>query len=339
MTLTADEKRHLPTHEDNQSVKLTPETLMKKATDQTRYGIYEWFGRDAVELDLPQRRQLLKSAAGKDTSSEACPFAESIITEAKCSKPGGVCSIRKYQKIGGIISVKDDVPVTVCPQRFLESKELLRWVGKVMLGGEHPIAIKEIPFLAKMSNDEEDEKKKAGRIDWVLVDPASLDTTMRWCALETQAVYFSGKAMASEFQQWAGTVSEKIPFPTENRRPDYRSSGPKRLAPQLQVKVPELRNWGAKTAVLVDQFFFSQMSDLRELTGPEHDRLANSDVVWFVANNRNRQLVPGRVVYSRLSESITALNATRPVGKSAFESEIRDSISNSHKRGRRVFIL
>ncbi len=209
-----------------------------------------------------------------------------------------------------------------------------------MLQTRHPIAIKEMPFLAKLGKDEVDETdgRKAGRIDWVLVHPDT-SAALKWCAVESQAVYFSGRSMVSEFENWANVMPGFMPFPAETRRPDYRSSGPKRLAPQLQVKVPELRNWGAKTAVIVDEYFFAEMSALPELRGTEADRLANADVVWLVAKYANDTLVPSKAVFSRLDDSIRALNATRPIGKTAFEAEIQCTLLDSKKIGRRVFKL
>ena len=314
---------------------------MAASTSKTRYGIHEWFGKPVSELTKVERNDYLKAAVNKNTSLHRCPFAAALTREATCSKPGGVCTLRKYESVGGgQVAVSADPPVTVCPQRFLQNLELLRWAGEVMLQTPHPIAIKEIPFLAKLDKDdtEEGDGKKAGRIDWVLVHPDT-STLLKWCAIETQAVYFSGKSMNSEFKNWASARPGLMPFPAETRRPDYRSSGPKRLAPQLQVKVPELRNWGAKTAVIVDEFFFAQMSELPELRGTKTDRLANADVVWLVAKYEDDKLVPAKAVFARLDDSIRALNATRPIGKTAFEAEIHHTLLDPRKAGRRVFKL
>jgi hypothetical protein len=60
---------------------------------------------------------------------------------------------------------------------------------------------------------------------------------MDWCALEIQAVYFSGQSMSNEFRMLAEGETEAMPYPAKHRRPDWRSSGPKRLLPQLQTKV------------------------------------------------------------------------------------------------------
>ena len=313
---------------------------MTTTTKKLRYGIYEWFGKPIAEQTRAQRKQHLKSAIDKDILAHPCPFAAALAPDATCSKPGGVCTLRRYEEVAGQVTVSAEPPVTVCPQRFLQDLTLLRWAGEVMLQSGHPIAMKEIPFLAKLSKEDSDEGdgKKAGRIDWVLLHPKT-KAKLKWCAIESQAVYFSGRSMTSEFENWVNVKPGVIPFPTETRRPDYRSAGPKRLAPQLQVKVPELRNWGAKTAVIVDDFFFSEMSTLPELRGSEDDRLANADVVWLVAKYENDKLVPSKSVFSRLDDSIRALNATRPVGKTAFEAEIQAALQDAKKVGRRVFRL
>lgn len=314
---------------------------MADSATKTRYGIGEWFGRDVADLSRAQRATNLALAENKSTLTVGCPFAAALNPQATCSKPGGVCTIRKYDRLTKVVQASPEPPVTVCPQRFLQDGTLLRWASRVMLGTEHSEVIKEIPFLEKMSKDAgeaDGEGKKAGRIDWVMVHPDN-HAVLRWCAVETQAVYFSGPAMGSEFHSWAGAKPGIVPYPTEVRRPDYRSSGPKRLAPQLLQKVPELRNWGAKTAVIVDQYFFAQMSRLQGLSGTPEDQLANADVVWLVARYEQGKLVPGTEVYARLDDSIRALNATRPVGKTAFEADIRRLLADPNKRGSRVFTL
>jgi hypothetical protein len=67
---------------------------------------------------------------------------------------------------------------------------------------------------------------------------------LRWCALEFQAVYFSGKSMENDFKAMGDWIGPGVPFPTVQRRPDFRSSGPKRLMPQLQIKVPTVTRSG-----------------------------------------------------------------------------------------------
>ena len=86
-------------------------------------------------------------------------------------------------------------------------------------------------------------RKAAGMIDLVVGRPSA--DTLAWYGLEIQAVYFSGQGMGSEFAQLRARPDHPR-FPSAVRRPDWRSSSAKRLMPQLQIKVPTLRRWGAK---------------------------------------------------------------------------------------------
>jgi Restriction endonuclease NotI len=79
-------------------------------------------------------------------------------------------------------------------------------------------------------DDKSDSQDLIGRIDNVLVHPSQ--TPLNWCALELQAVYFSGAKMRKEFQMLNDWTQNAMPFPAAHRRPDWRSSGPKRLLPQ-----------------------------------------------------------------------------------------------------------
>ncbi len=312
-----------------------------------RYGIAEWFGTDPANLDKRERSNLYLHSQKGHASRLPCPFQQALTPGAQCSKAGGVCSIRKYEELpSGSARTIDDEVATVCPNRFLGQADLLRWAGEVLLQTSHPIVVKEVPFLAKAGasgagakGEDSDSGRATGRIDWVLVHP-DISSPLRWCAFETQAVYFSGKAMESEFKSWKDAPSRSSPFPNEIRRPDYRSSGPKRLAPQLRVKVPELRNWHAKTCVLVDRYFFNQMGQLQPVIGSGDDKLANCEVVWLVADYSSRsQMIRGEAIYARLDDSIAALNATESIGKVRFEQSLIDDINDKSRLGKKVFKL
>ena len=64
-----------------------------------------------------------------------------------------------------------------------------------------------------------------------------------------------------------------LPFPEGIRRPDFRSSGPKRLMPQLQIKVPTISRWGKKMAVVVDLPFWESLGAITEV-----DHVSNCDL-------------------------------------------------------------
>ena len=120
----------------------------------------------------------------------------------------------------------------------------------------------------------------------------------------------------------AQTESEALPFPAKHRRPDWRSSGPKRLLPQLQTKVPTIRTWGKKLAVVIDEAFFGS------LVGLDRERhLSNAEIVWFVVGYdptpSGWTLVPRDVVFTKLDASVKSLTGGVPLSKERFEEQLR----------------
>lgn len=119
--------------------------------------------------------------------------------EVVCNKPGGVCSLRLYEKSGREGDVRPAEGEagqlrTICPQRFEDGKAIYRWVGEEILGSSDPLVLGEIGFLeSPPSQAGEQAPSDVGRIDKVLVVPKG--KPLAWCALEVQAVYFQGRAM------------------------------------------------------------------------------------------------------------------------------------------------
>ena len=335
-----------------------------------RYGIAEWFGKDIATL-TPDERQAFGLLSVKQMEASVrslpdappCPFLETLLPGARCNKRGGVCSIRKYaagpDKTG--VTVPGDKIVTTCPTRFVTDvaagKSLFNWISEKMLDTPKPIIVKETPFLRKISDarlpveavrdddvaadveEEEEAEKKAGRIDWLVVNPASMAANeLEWAAVETQALYFSGGKMITEFQAYAAEPTA-ILFPIGKRRPDYRSSGPKRLSPQLDVKVPVLGAWGKKVAIVIDKFFFDNMNKLDDVytRGDERARRDNAAIVWFIVDyDDTLRLRIAEIHYTTLDSSRRALNATEPLAKADFTSNLKGVINNP-QRTNKVF--
>lgn len=255
-----------------------------------------------------------------------------------CVKEGGVCSIRLYRDdpVRGASVAQDELgsAVTTCPCRFEENGKVFQWIGEAILQCPDPLVASEIGFLESERSRLDSVtghggREDVGRIDNVLVYPR-LDP-MAWCALEVQAVYFSGYAMSHEFRAILTHEGEGLPFPVKIRRPDFRSSGPKRLMPQLQIKVPTLRRWGKKMAVVVDEAFFSALGRMN----PVRD-VSNSDIAWFVigfdesAGEARLKLVT--VHLTTLEDAVVGLTAGHPVSLGLFEQRIREKISRSPSR-------
>lgn len=296
---------------------------MAAKRDSIRYGVGEIYGRDAVSLSSEELRRPA-SANHKKTS---CPFKPRTEKDRlpKCSKKGGVCSLREYTKSSsGKVEVKG-APITTCPYRFLEDRLIFKWVGETLLGTSNPSVISELPFLMSQSGDDNDGGP-VGMIDKVLVKPES--RPLAWCALEMQAVYFSGRKMEDDFKAMRRAGTGPL-FPAGQRHPDFRSSGPKRLMPQLQIKVPTISRWGKKMAVIIDKAFWESLSEMREVQD-----VSNSEIAWFVVSYAPTTaghfvLRRHEVHFTTLSHAVEGLTGGTPMSLERFEREIHARLSHS----------
>jgi len=239
-----------------------------------------------------------------------------------------VCSIRPYKAESDGLAHKAGGLTITCPHRFLERGMVFEWVGETMLGTKRPLVLKEIEFLQATAHDV--EAKEIGYIDEVLVRPGA--DRPGWCALEFQAVYFSGSNMGIEFSA-IRVAGGKPLYPTGDRRPDFRSSGPKRLMPQLQIKIPTLRRWGKKMAVVVDEPFFDALGEMDKVSD-----ISNCDIAWFVvrlreAEGRDARLDPAFVRFTTLERAVEGLTGGVPVTLKQFEDRLASRIRKLHRDG------
>ena len=284
-----------------------------------RFGIGEIFGRSADLIPANERKQLVRARRG----TKPCPYRKS---KGHCIKSGGVCSLRLYSEEKGEArraeGTEGQLRIT-CPYRFHQDEFIFSWVGETLLGNSTPLQASEVGFLQSETGAD------VGRIDMVLAT-GRLNGQIDWCALEIQSVYFSGTQMGADFtaiQEYQGTG---FPFPAGRRRPDYRSSGPKRLMPQLQIKVPTLRRWGKKMAVVVDRPFFNSIGKMSQI---EH--ISNGDIVWFIvkleedSSNGRHHIVADGIHVTTLEHATDGLTGGHPVSKEEFEDRIRSKLNSS----------
>jgi hypothetical protein len=304
-----------------------------------RFGIGEWFGTPLQNLPAEQRlafgQHQRLSKKERSGAIPSCPFLVRRNNPA-CSKDGGVCSLKLYacatHAAGDGEEPAKGVPVegdkgqlrATCPYRFHEDDEVFRWVGEVILEDASPKMLGEVGFLEAYATMDAEAGDDVGRIDMVLMKsnhPPGFP--LEWCAVEIQAVYFSGSSMRGEFNVYADEGQTWLAYPVGKRRPDYRSSGPKRLMPQLQIKVPTLRRWGKKMAVVVDRAFFDSMGEMTAVND-----ISNADIAWFVVRFEESgagraKLVRDKVVFTTLERSVEGLTGGQPVSLKTFESRIK----------------
>lgn len=305
-----------------------------------RFGIGEWFGKNVTLMTGAERRALAEEVLKpkSERTPQPCPF-KATKDGGMCNKEGGVCSLRQYaygvhpetgRAMGIPVEGKQGALRATCPYRFHEAKTVFSWVGEVILEDSEPNLVGEVGFLEAGATTDSDGGEDVGRIDMVLVSSKTVDSDKKdWAALEVQAVYFSGSAMRPEFSAYSDRSCDWIIFPAGNRRPDYRSSGPKRLMPQLQIKVPTLRRWGRKMAVVVDESFFDSIG---EMDNVQH--ISNADIAWFtvgfqeVENSAQMRLVPKEVRYTTLERTVEGLTGGKAVALPIFEARITSKIKN-----------
>lgn len=309
--------------------------MATKPKDLTpRFGIGEWFGKLLTQMDGAERRYFASEVLREKRLRQAqpCPF-QTRKADAKCTKDGGVCSLRLYSyKADQETGRSTGVPVAgpqgelraTCPYRFHEALDVFHWVGETILDDSNPRLVGEVGFLEASATTDAEGGDDVGRIDMVLVSNRPVEgAPMEWCALEIQAVYFSGDAMRGEFKAFADDSVDWVIFPAGRRRPDYRSSAPKRLMPQLQIKVPTLRRWGKKMAVVVDRAFFDSVGEMDNVAD-----ISNADIAWFIVRfeevegGKYSRIVRDEVRYTTLERSVDGLTGGKPVPKAVFEERI-----------------
>lgn len=281
-----------------------------------KFGIGEWYGKSFLHLTPEERIEFARISKEGLHKQHGCPFRSRPGAPKPCTKPGGVCSIRQYEEKDGLATRIDGEEGTLratCPNRFEEQNTVFNWVAETVLNSETYQVIGEVGFLKS-----EKGNREVGRIDSIVLLPET--DPFQWCALEVQAVYFSGKRMGLEFE--AITAADGAPvFPSISRRPDYRSSSAKRLMPQLQTKVPTLRRWAKKMAIVVDEGFFASLGKMDDVA------LSNGDLAWFVVTfddtSGDAVLKTAFLRFTTLEKAVEGLTGGSALTLREFEDRIR----------------
>ena len=276
----------------------------------TRYGIMEWYGEPFAPMP-PDRRQSLAKVALGGAAPPICPFQAGDVV---CGKKGGVCSFQQFEQDGNRIGKPIGSPVVLCPKRLDQDDTVLKHLAKVVGFNESESFIAhEVPFMRSPTTG-----RAAGFIDMVLADG---EKRFKWFGLEIQSVYFSGAGMQAEFERLLHDNEDMSPYPNRIRRPDWRSSSAKRLMPQLQTKVPMLRQWGTKMAVAVDVNFFGAIGGISNK--PSHD-VDDGDIIWIVVEiTKTHSLVVRHWEVLRLEDSVDKLLAAERIKRREFEDLLR----------------
>ena len=137
-------------------------TQSKKPKIRNRYSIGEWYGAGFELLTPAERCTRAKTDCDANAIlSTVCPFQK----DAKCKKKGGVCSLRQYQQVSGVPMSGTGPVIATCPQRFLESDTIFRWVGETLLQTSEPVVLSVAIFCAVSSGRLLDASSGVNKID------------------------------------------------------------------------------------------------------------------------------------------------------------------------------
>lgn len=139
--------------------------------------------------------------------------------------------------------------------------------------------------------------------------------------------------MSRDYEAIRSYTGNGTPMPGGGRRPDFRSSGPKRLMPQLQIKVPSLRRWGKKMVVIIDRPFLDAMAPMDTV-----GHVSNCDIVWVVVDYDEQReygaakLVVDQILYTTLEDSVVGLTAGVPTTLPEFEAKLTQKVTSRRSR-------
>ncbi len=307
-----------------------------------KWGPSEWFGNPILGVTKAERLHLAQDALlPAADANRPCPHLTALTgLDWRCSKPGGLCAVQRYARNGaGGVSLTGD-QVAICPSRIV-SKAVLGAIAKTVLGPTvDAVLVKEVPYSVSLTKTlKNGEPASAGRIDWLLVDVAN---PKRFCAVETQSVYMSGKTQDTTFQAFVDAMGD-MAMPPLYRHPDYKSSVPKRLAPQLESKARHLSSTSRKTVVLVDEFVRANMSLLHEVPVPAaysadpekaaKHKLNSCEVVFAIVSLSGGSLAVTEYLYCSIEAARAALNAVAAMSHADFESVVQSLVAPVDNKG------
>jgi hypothetical protein len=251
-------------------------------------------------------------------AEKTCPFRKTRCTKSNKTDPLAICSLTDGNHAAAL-----------CPVRFLEDNRIFRDAARIAFGDNVTIAIfPEIRILKIPAKSDLDKDKKIGKVDF-LIGHVSGDRIIDFAALEVQAAYFSGAGMRSVFEHFIRHGN--LAGIDDSRRPDFRSSAQKRLAPQLSLKVPVFSRWGKKFFVVVDSLFFTALPQFATTTK------SNSELTWLsypiAKSGADYSLGNPDTVYSAWKDVQYALIEGVPPEPDEIFAELNAKLKVMHKQG------
>jgi Restriction endonuclease NotI len=255
------------------------------------------------------------TAAIRHRTKRLCPFNNKVpnCTKDKAQDPLGVCSVIYGQEIA-----------ITCPVRFRQDWLIAEHAADFFFpAGVNWTTLTEVRL-------KDADGGSAGNIDVVLCAYDERGRVYDFGALEVQAVYISGNVrnpfahyMADPAQRADMDWTRELNYP----RPDYLSSSRKRLAPQLLFKGGILHAWKKKSAVAIDQTFYSTLPEIQPVPREQADfALLVYELRPPATPNGQYQLALAHTVYTSFPElDVESVKEGEPLD--AFMHRIEDGLA------------
>lgn len=249
-------------------------------------------------------------AAARHRSRRLCPFNNNVpnCTKDKAQDPLGVCSV----------SHGDSIAIT-CPVRFRQDWLIAEHAADFFFPpGTNWTTLTEVRL-------KDADGGSAGNIDVVLCAYDERGRVHDFGALEVQAVYISGN-VRNPFAHYMKDPAKRADMDWTQEanypRPDYLSSSRKRLAPQLLFKGGILHGWKKKSAVAIDQTFFTTLPDIPSVPREQSDlALLVYELLPPTVPGGQYQLALARTVHTSFLRALSVITTPR-IGR--VEDFIRD---------------
>lgn len=255
------------------------------------------------DMDEAAINQFLKAVQIRKLDPTAavirCPYSGTA-----CSKPEPICSISK--------AGSQDNLVSVCPKRLTMTPEVVTRLLQscnLQKDGAQGILLPEFELNSAI-----------GRLDFVLAN----EKTKAWAAIEVQTVYCSG----SSIKEGLNKPRTAQGLAVDAGRPDFKSSGPKRLIPQLLSKVPALEPGKRPLIVVVDAWWYRQAPRLKALIDKRVEQNVSYEksehgVIWAVLEaNRCAHATLKYLAPTSLQESLDALIDFAPIDEATTSAKV-----------------
>src|SRR5690554_1121351 len=261
--------------------------------------------------------------AKRHRREKLCPFNNKVpqCTKDKANDPLGVCSV---------FAGDGDTAIT-CPVRFREGWDFVYRAQEFFF----PDAQNWTTLGERNLRD--GDGNSAGNIDFVSVAYNDDGEIYDFGVIEVQAVYISGNVRKPfEYYLKAPQQRHDMIWTETHVGVDLKSSGPKRLGPQIIQKGKIMEAWGKKMAIVLEEKILTCLPAIEMVSRRE------AEIAWIIygldydAHTEVYRLKHSGTVYSTYKDTFNALLTSEAGDVQDFYQKLQAKLKADHRKGRCV---